>query len=449
MSGVDSPIDFSPTGDRFSFVRFNQAAGEYALMLAGVDGTGERILAKRRDGNTFSVFGPAWSPDGNSIACAAGWWDNGYHMKLVEVDVGNGHERAFGEQQWNLISRVAWLPGLKDQKEKRTDLIVCAREQWTSPYQLWRVSSAHGAAVRLTNDTTQHEQVSLSRDGNTLVTVTSHQIAQVWIAPDGDERRAKAITANVGLVYGLNWTSDGRIVFSSMAGNLLNISVINADGSTPVQLTENAGDNYTPVVSPDGRFIVFASNRNGSLNIWRMNAEDGSEPKQLTFSDSNSYPACSGDGQWVVYDNQSKAAFTVWKVPIDGGSPVQIVENARMPVVSPDGQFIACRHYLSAGLKEVAIFPFRGGLPVNQVPIPIVDWQRVQWSANGRALSYIDSSKGADNIWSYDLASASTRRLTDFKSDQIYAYAWSPDHKQLACERGAQVRDVTIIRNQR
>jgi Tol biopolymer transport system component len=281
------------------------------------------------------------------------------------------------------------------------------------------------------------------------VSVASHQVAQIWVAPDGAERQARAITSNVGLAYGLNWTSKGKIVFSSMAGNLLNISAINPDGSGRIQLTVDAGDNYTPAASPDGRFVVFASTRNGGLNIWRMNAEDGSEPKQLTFNDGNSYPTCSADGQWVLYDNQSKATFSVWKVPIDGGVPVPVTDNARMPAVSPDNQFIACRHYLAAGLKEIAIFPFQGGQPVNQLHIPIMDWQRVQWSADGRALTYIDSADGAANIWSYDLGSASTRRLTDFKADQIYAYAWSSNYKQLACERGTEVRDVTIISDQR
>ena len=261
------------------------------------------------------------------------------------------------------------------------------------------------------------------------MTISNHQTAQIWVAPDGDERRARAIISNIGLAYGLNWTANGKIVFSSMVGNLLNISIINPDGSGRIQLTESAGDNYTPATSPDGRFIVFASTRTGALNIWRMNAEDGGEPKQLTFSDGNSYPTCSGDGQWVLYDNQSKATFSVWKVPIDGGAPVQITDGARMPAVSPDNQFIAARHY--------------------ELRIPIMDWQRIQWSADGRALTYIDSANGAANIWTHDLASGSTRRLTDFKTDQIFAYAWSPDYKQLACERGTELRDVTIVTDQR
>ncbi len=442
--GVDSPVTFSPNGDRFAFVRFKRASGEYFLVLANIDGSGERTIATRRDGNSFSVSGPAWSPDDKTIACGAGWWDHGYHMNLVEIDVADGHEKAVSQQQWFSIYQVGWL-------EDKSSLIISARDQWTTPYQLWRVSYPQGASARITNDTNEYESVSLSRDGNMIVSVQSQQVAQIWVAPEGDVQRARPIASTVGYRYGLDWTSKGKIVFSSMTGNNVNVQVIDADGSHLTQLTVNTGDNYTPATSPDGRFIVFTSNRTGSLNIWRMNAEDGSDPKQLTFGDGNSYPSCSPDGQWVVYDNQSKARTTVWKVSIDGGNPIQLTdEYARMPVVSPDGQFIACRSYdLKAGKRAIAILPFQGGPPIKRLPIPVMDWQRIQWTADGRALTFVDGVTGTQNIWSYDLASQSSKQLTDFKTNLIFAYAWSPDYKQLACQHGTEIRDVAIINNQR
>ncbi len=440
--GVDSPISFSPTGDRFAFVRVNKGSAEYSLMIAGVDGTGERTIATRRGGNTFSLWGPAWSPDDKSIVCGAGWWANGYHMKLTEVNVEDGLEKPIGNQQWYLISQVVWL-------HDNSGVIVSAREQWTSPYQLWRISYPKGESFRITRDTTEYERLSLSDDGNNIVAVQNHQAARIWIAPGGDALRAKAITSNVGVAYGLDWSSKGKIVFSSMAGNNLNISSIDPDGSNQIQLTVNAGDNYTPATSPDGHSIVFASNRTGSLNIWRMNANDGSDARQLTFGDGNSYPAFSPDGQWVVYDNQSEGAITIWRVPVEGGNPVQLADHARMPLVSPDNQFVAYRHYPEGRSPEIAIMPFQGGAPVRELPIPIRDWQRVQWTSDGRALVYIEVADGVSNIWSHDLAGGTKKQLTDFKTDQIFAYAWSPDFKQLACLRGTEFRDVTMISNQK
>jgi Tol biopolymer transport system component len=229
-----------------------------------------------------------------------------------------------------------------------------------------------------------------------------------------------------------------------LAQDRLNLWRIDPDGSNRVQLT-NEGDNYTPASSSDGRYIVFASNRNGAFNIWRINAEDGSDPRQLTFSDGNFYPACSPDGQWVAYDNVVDSNVSVWKVPLNGGDPVKVGEKYRMPVFSPDNQFIACRYNLESGTRDVAIFPVAGGPPLRQFAIPIQEWQRLSWLANDRELSYVKNENGYSNIWTYNLDTGASKQVTNFNSDRIYAYAWSPDYKQIACQRGTSTSDVTMI----
>jgi serine/threonine protein kinase/Tol biopolymer transport system component len=441
--GVDSPISFSPNGDGIAFVRVSKG-GEYSLLISGADGTGERTIARRGNGSDFSIGGPAWSPDEKTIVCGAGWWDKGYHGNLVAVNVEDGRERVIGAEQWYAVLQVAWL-------EDQSGLIVSANERPLSPFQLWRVPYPEGERTRLTNETTRFDTVSVSRDGATIVSVQGYQAAQILVAPDGDVQRAREIATNVGRVYGLDWTSEGKIVFSSIAGNNLNLSRIDPDGAHQTQLTANAGDNITPATSLDGRYIVFTSNRTGSLNIWRINAEDGSDPKQLTLSDGNSYPSFSPDGQWVFYDNQSSATPSLWKVSINGGDPVRITDqDTRMPVVSPDNQFIACRYQSEeGGFRGIAILPIQGGPPL-KLPIPVMDWQRVQWTRDSRALMYVGVVNGMQNIWRYDLAEGSVKQLTDFKTDdQVFAYHWSGDFRKLACERGKRLSDVTIINMQR
>ena len=443
LDNVDSPISFSPTGGRFAFVRWNRDIGEYSLMIANVDGTGERPIATRRDGKTFSIYGAAWSPDEKSIVCGAGWWDHLIHMNLVEVEVDDGKEKPVGGEQWYFVLQVAWL-------EDKSALIVSAKDQPLSPYQLWRVSYPQGKAEKITTDVTEYQSVSLSQDANAIVSVQSRFVGTISTGPGDDVQRFREIKSSVGRVYGLDWTSQGRIFFSSMVGNNMTISAINPDGSDQAALNVSAKDDYSPASSPDGRLVVFSSNRTGSLNIWRMNASDGGDLRQLTYGDGNAHPTCSADGQWVLYENQSGPTMSVWKVPIDGGEPVKIIDhNAWMPVVSPDNQFIACRYDVAAGQQGIAILPFQGGPPVKLLRIPIRERQRIQWSADSRSLTYVDTVNGVYNIWNYEIASDSRKQVTHFKSDQILAYAWSPDHKQLACDRGAELRDVMIISSER
>jgi Tol biopolymer transport system component len=147
----------------------------------------------------------------------------------------------------------------------------------------------------------------------------------------------------------------------------------------------------------------------------------------------------------VAYDNIATAGTSVWKVPTSGGDPVKVAEKYRMPVFSPDNQFIAGRSNIESDSRDVAIFSAQGGPPLRHVPIPIQEWQCIQWLPNSNKLSFIKYENGYSNIWSYDLDTGESRQLTNFNSDRIYAYAWSPDYKQVACQRGTNISDVTMI----
>ncbi len=436
--GVDSPISLSPLGDQFAFVRFDETKGEYYLMVANVDGGNERTLATRKDSANFSTYGLSWAPDGSMITCPVGSWSRGFHMELVGFDVNTGAERMLGYKDWFQVYQVAWETNMKA-------LIICARERGTSPFQIWRITFPNGVVQKVTNDLNEYRGVSVSPDN--IITIRTERTWQIWVAAPG-KPMATQIASGVGLTYGLSWVKDRGIVHSAMAGDRLNIWSVEFEGLNLLQLTRE-GDNYNPVASSDGRFVVFASNRvDGRFNIWRMNTEDGGDLRPLTFTDANFYPSISPDNKWVAYDNQSNTKLSVWKVPVEGGAPIKVVDGYRMPVFSPDGRFIAVRYDLESGSRDVAIFSAEGGEPVKRIPVPILEWQRVQWLAHN-TLSYIDSVNGVSNLWSYDLTTGAKKQLTFFDSDQIVAYSWSPDFKRVACQRVTNIGDVTIISSER
>lgn len=73
-----------------------------------------------------------------------------------------------------------------------------------------------------------------------------------------------------------------QIAFMSngRGANNWEIWVMNADGSDPVRLTENAHNDGLPTWSPDGSHIAFVSDANGVWSIWAMEA-DGDNPRKL------------------------------------------------------------------------------------------------------------------------------------------------------------------------
>lgn len=441
MSNVTSPISFSHDGRQFAFIRFDEVKGEYSLMIAQADGTGEKILARRNNTNVFSIYGLDWSPDGKLIAALDGGYANGFHMKVVSVSVADGTEKIISSRQWFSISQVKWL---KD----GSGLILNAADESVSPVQIWYVSYPAGEAIKITNDSSDYYGISLSANADNLVTIQSNRLKKVSVAPSADADQAVEITSGVGHSYGLAWMPDGRIIYSTMASGRLDLWSLRSDGTGKTQLTANAGANYHPVVSSDGRYIFFSSNRAGDFNIWRMDA-DGNNPKQITNGGSDFYPYPSPDGQWIVYQSGGGQSGrpTLWKVSINGDHAAQMTSfNASVPVVSPDGRLIACRYWdENGGAQKIAIISFSGGPPTKILNIPIVNWQRVRWMSDGASLTYIDTRAGVSNLWRQPIDGGAPKQLTAFKSDQIFSYDWSRDGRLLAYERGLETSDVVLI----
>lgn len=436
--GVDSPISFSPQQDRFAFVRHDKSTLFYYLVVSPIDGSSEQILATRQNGDALSIYGPAWSPDGNLIVCPIRSWTNGFKVSLIAIDVNNGREKLLSDQPWFTILQIAWLDDM-------SGLIISARDQATAPDRLWRISYPDAVAQQLTSDLADYRGVSIA--GRDIVTVRNDW---TWDLIVTDSTKVFAhpstIASGVGVPYGVTWAGNNRIVFSAMAQDTLNIARINSDGSDQVPLTVKSKDNYSPASSSDGRFVVFTSNRTGTFDIWRMNVEDASDLKQLTFSNGNFYPTVSPDNEWIAYDNQTSKQKSIWKVPLRGGKETKVAEGYRMPAFSPDNQFIAARYDLESGTNDVAILYAGSGELWKKIPVPNFDWQRVQWLSQN-TLSYIEKINGFPNIVSYDLASGETKQLTNFNRNRIFSYAWSPDYKLLACQLGTKTTNVVKIRN--
>jgi Tol biopolymer transport system component len=64
-----------------------------------------------------------------------------------------------------------------------------------------------------------------------------------------------------------------------------------------------------------------------------------------------------------------------------------------------------------------------------------------------RSIAYSITENGATNLWKQPLDGDPPRQLTDFKSELINDFHWSPDGKQLAFTRGHTDADVVLIRD--
>src|SRR5262249_58940 len=117
LVNIFSPITLSPDDKRMAFVRCEHCLDAYAagqkagervgvssLITANSDGSDEKTLTVLGLPDIFSPGGPAWSPDGKTIACGKvhrGPQRGGPHRAVVAVRVSDGTEEPITSQRWS------------------------------------------------------------------------------------------------------------------------------------------------------------------------------------------------------------------------------------------------------------------------------------------------------------------------------------------------------------
>lgn len=438
---VASAVTFSPDDQRIAFTRSTGGGSEPQLVIANADGSGERTLRTLKGSEDFGQFG-AWSPDGKMIAI--GVYADSYYSGLRAIEVAGGKEESIGSKHW-FVERAAWFPD-------GSGLIVAAYEPGQLIGQLWEVAFPGGQARRITNDLISYDDVDITADSSTLVSRQNDTPMNIWVAPKGQASMARQITTG-SLDYSgwtaLSWTPEGRIVYFSYRDSTPNLWLMEVDGSHARQITSGQEIKFDPSVCPDGHTVVFGSLT--TSGIWRVDI-DGGNLKQLTPGPLEAFSSCSADSKWVVFQSGRAGAHRIWKVPIEGGTPTQVTDYpSTSPVVSPDGKWIACFDITDPNRRKISIIPFSGGPPAKTLDFrrhvgPYGGAVGIQWSPDGRALTYIDVRNGVPNIWSQPVDGGPPRQITNFASDLIYSFAWSRSG-DLALARGAWTSDAVLIRN--
>jgi Tol biopolymer transport system component len=201
----------------------------------------------------------------------------------------------------------------------------------------------------------------------------------------------------------------------------------------------------------DGHYIVFTSifgQGSKVLNTWRMDANGGNF-KQLSTGKIDQSPACSPDGRWVLYRDNASGSHLM-KVPIDGGRAELLSQELVAEYdISPDGKTViaATFGHLDEHVEKLTLT----AIDSNQV-LKSFAFQRprsgpIRFSHDGKALVYPVRIAGVDNLWAQPLDGSPGKQITQFNSEQMIDFHWSPDGSQLGLIRGHTDSDVVLIRD--
>ncbi len=440
---LDSPVTSSPDGQRLAFYR-ELPEGKTALMTARPDGQDERQLFTLREPEALHGI-PAWSPDGKVIAVGKRSLSPRLQTDILAIAVADGQATPVGSPHFAEVGRLAWLP-------EGSGLVMPAVEL-NSPnlqkMQIYEVTYPDGEVRRITNDLNGYIGMAITADSRALVTTRLDFQTKLWVSTKPRWSKLNELpTSGTGVGEdGLAWTPDGRIAYTSYPSAGEDIWTVDPLGKEQRRLTGSVGVDFQTACG-DGKHLVVDSGKGGGLNLWRMDM-DGSNQVQLTKSNTDFNPSCSPDGQWVAYNSSQGGKWTVWKIGINGGEPIQLTnEQAWTPVFSPDGKWISCYRVPDAQENVMfSILPASGGDFAKDIRVPLTVDNRSRWAADGRSLTYSYTRGGVANIWSQSLDGGPPKQLTDFKTDLIFNFAWSPDGQKLALSRGTMSTDVVMITN--
>ncbi|HXQ97746.1 MAG TPA: hypothetical protein VN774_04825, partial [Candidatus Limnocylindrales bacterium] len=192
-----------------------------------------------------------------------------------------------------------------------------------------------------------------------------------------------------------------------------------------------------------------------------MNA-DGSGVTQLTNGPDDEWPSCSPDGKWLYFtDGPSRK---IHRMLLTGGPaeplPEKLIPDAlefgNSVSFSPDGKFTA--RILSVRNPEkmeykrrIALAPVDGdaGTAPRLLEMNPYVSGHLQFTPDGKSFVYMTRENGVGNLWIQPLDGSSGHALTHFTSETIWGYAWSPDGKKIAIDRGHTVSDVVLLRDTR
>jgi eukaryotic-like serine/threonine-protein kinase len=198
---------------------------------------------------------------------------------------------------------------------------------------------------------------------------------------------------------------DGRmVVYAARPSGNWDVFVQSVSGRNAINLTKDStADDTQPAFSPDGQRIAFRSNREGG-GIFVMGVLGDSI---VRLCDEGYRPAWSPDGAEIAYETElwefadgRSTISPLWVVNLETRQKRKIFDgDAVQPAWSPHGSRIAYWAVVGAsGQRDLYTIPAAGGPPVRVTEDKALDWDPV-WSPDGRFLYFISDRDGNMNVW--------------------------------------------------
>ena len=246
-------------------------------------------------------------------------------------------------------------------------------------------------------------------------------------APNGDPNLSQASYTVVGNAS----CNPGMIAFMSNNTGNAEIYVMNADGSNPINLSNNPASDLNTSWSPDGQKLTFSSSRSGNHDIYVMDT-DGSNQTNLTNMPGHDYdPAWSPDGTKIAFSswrdtNLETGTAQIYVMNSSGSNQVRLTHdraNYYRPTWSPDGEKLL--FWGGDGIMQIFVMN-ADGTNLTQLTNDSFENRGCAWSPDGTRIAFLSNRDGNYEIYVMNSDGSNPKRLTN-NSAMDFMPAWSPD----------------------
>ncbi|HEX5071318.1 MAG TPA: protein kinase [Vicinamibacterales bacterium] len=398
-SAIEFGSRVSPNADWLSFIA--TSGGTSRILVQRIDGGESRPLTLG-PGEPISQI---WSPDGNQIACAL-ILDGAPVLQIYPAFFGGAVTKSVAIDKDlvpNSVQLIRWIGrDVYFRADARGGGMVVRRLALDQPGAAVSVSDAwkidgnlRGADVR--------------PDGGAAV-IAVHKDGQedLWtLNLDGSSLRP--LTADAPFDKDPLWIGDGeRVAFQSNRGGQTDLWQIDVRSKALLPLVTGEAEEVAESSSADGR-ILSVQRLSQDANLWLFGAD---APRQLTQDSLNDYsPVLSADGRLLAFQRSQPTpsrGYTIldsriFVAPFEGrGVPDAKAEaDGFAPDLSTDGQWLA---YLQTSdvprRMTLSVRDLRGGATIlvsNRTQLPSltlspVEWANkiMAWSPAGADLYFVD-----------------------------------------------------------
>ncbi|HSB12909.1 MAG TPA: winged helix-turn-helix domain-containing protein [Bryobacteraceae bacterium] len=396
---------FSPDGNQVAFARYGDihhgdiflGQGDIYIKLIGAS---EPLRLTTDPANDY---GPAWSPDGRSIAFLRDLTAERSGVFLMPA-IGGGERKVAEVHRLDVWGpHLSWHPGGRW-------VVVSDKNSAGDPQALFLLSVETGEKRRLTlppRDGTEDYNPAVSPDGRRVMFARCKAgLGDLYalelsddLSPRGEPKR---LTFENRYTAGPAWWPDGRsVVFISSASvhitSLWRMALRGFGGrpDKPERLAFAGEGAREAAVSRQGR-LVYA-NLVIDADIWRMELKHGpsrtptagSNVKLISSTRLDHTPAYSQDGRRIAFASNRSGSHEIWVCSSDGSHAVQVSSFGGPyiadPRWSPDGEWI-----IFGGSHLIR----SDGGPTERLTGDVQGWSR-----DGRWLYIISNRSGEPQIW--------------------------------------------------